>query len=181
MFNHVDWLITSNQYQQSYKGQDLQENDRKTEQHMYISNFSLFIIKQYKYFIAMHCYPPTPPWPWYLAPHDSSQNSWLWDKNFSQNIPLLAYKLQVFLSGRFSGEAQGTQAPPYFWTKLRPKGPKKFFKTTPPPYLRAKMEDEYHFLNICPAYQEKRCSLLDYLVKEYRINPPCRNAKKQKK
>ena len=31
------------------------------------------------------------------------------------------------------------------------------------------MEDEYHFLNICPAYQEKRCSLLDYLEKEYRI------------
>ena len=60
------------------------------------------------------------------------------------------------------------------------------------------MEDEYHFLNICPAYQEKRCSLLacvqmspisfvargkeigdvctqassllDYLEKEYRIS-----------
>ena len=31
------------------------------------------------------------------------------------------------------------------------------------------MEDEYHFLNICPAYQEKRCSLLDYLIREYRI------------
>ena len=31
------------------------------------------------------------------------------------------------------------------------------------------MEDEYHFLNICSAYQEKRCSLLDYLEKEYRI------------
>ena len=31
------------------------------------------------------------------------------------------------------------------------------------------MEDEYHFLNICPAYQEKKCSLLDYLEKEYRI------------
>ena len=30
------------------------------------------------------------------------------------------------------------------------------------------LEDEYHFLNICPAYQEKRCSLLhvDYLEKE---------------
>ena len=28
---------------------------------------------------------------------------------------------------------------------------------------------KYHFLNICPAYQEKRCSLLDYLEKEYRI------------
>ena len=31
------------------------------------------------------------------------------------------------------------------------------------------MEDEYHFLNICPAYQEKRCSLLDYLEKGYTI------------
>ena len=31
------------------------------------------------------------------------------------------------------------------------------------------MEDEYHFVNICSAYQEKRCSLLDYLEKEYRI------------
>ena len=56
------------------------------------------------------------------------------------------------------------------------------------------MEDEYHFLNICPAYQEKRCSLLDYLIREYRIkisrmspnkifmfliNPPSRNAKIQ--
>ena len=30
------------------------------------------------------------------------------------------------------------------------------------------MEDEYHFLNICPAYQERRYSLLDYLEK-YRI------------
>ncbi|XP_068744888.1 uncharacterized protein [Montipora capricornis] len=34
---------------------------------------------------------------------------------------------------------------------------------------KIEMEDEYHFLNICPAYQEKRCSLLDYLGKEYRI------------
>ena len=31
------------------------------------------------------------------------------------------------------------------------------------------MEDEYHFLNICPAYQETRSSFLDYLEKEYRI------------
>ena len=31
------------------------------------------------------------------------------------------------------------------------------------------MEDEYHFLNICPAYQEKRSSLPDYLENEYRI------------
>ena len=57
------------------------------------------------------------------------------------------------------------------------------------------MEDEYHFLNICPAYQEKRCSLLNYLEKEYGIkirrmspskififviNPPSGNAKIQK-
>ena len=45
----------------------------------------------------MHCYPPTPPWPWYLELHDSCQNSWFSLKNFSQNIPLLAYKPQVFL------------------------------------------------------------------------------------
>ena len=31
------------------------------------------------------------------------------------------------------------------------------------------MEDEYHFLNVCPAYQEKTFSLLDYLEKEYGI------------
>ena len=57
---------------------------------------------------------------------------------------------------------------------------------------KIEMEDEYH---ICPAYQEKRCSLLDYLEKEYRIkisrmspnrifmfliNPPSRNVKIQK-
>ena len=57
------------------------------------------------------------------------------------------------------------------------------------------MEDEYHFLNICPSYQEKRCSLVDYLQKEYiikirrmapnkifmfLINPPSGNAKTQK-
>ena len=57
------------------------------------------------------------------------------------------------------------------------------------------LEDEYHFLNICPAYQEKRCSLLDYLEKEYRIkirrmspnrifmfpiNPPSGNVRIQK-
>ena len=50
------------------------------------------------------------------------------------------------------------------------------------------MEDEYHFLNICPAYQEKRCSLLDYMKKEYRIkisnrifliNPPSGNVRIQ--
>ena len=57
------------------------------------------------------------------------------------------------------------------------------------------MEDEYHSLNICLAYWEKRCSLLNYLEKEYRIkisrmsptkifmfliNPPSGNAKIQK-
>ena len=57
------------------------------------------------------------------------------------------------------------------------------------------MEDEYQFLNICSAYQRKRCSLLDYLGKECRmkisrmspnkifmflINPPSENAKIQK-
>ena len=49
------------------------------------------------------------------------------------------------------------------------------------------MEDEYHFLNICPAYQGKRCSLLDYLEKEYyrmkisrMSQPPSGNAKIQK-
>ena len=63
------------------------------------------------------------------------------------------------------------------------------------PICKTEMEDEYHFLNICPVYQEKRCSLLDYLEKEYRrkisrmspnkifmflINPPSGNAKIQK-
>ena len=57
------------------------------------------------------------------------------------------------------------------------------------------MEDEYHFLNICPSCQEKRCSLLDYLEKDcgikisgmspnklfmFLINPPSGNAKIQK-
>ena len=37
------------------------------------------------------------------------------------------------------------------------------------PIYKIAMEDEYHFLNICPAYQEKKSSLLDYLEKEYRI------------
>ena len=37
------------------------------------------------------------------------------------------------------------------------------------PICKIEMEDEYHFLNICAAYQEKRCSLLNYLEKEYRI------------
>ena len=63
------------------------------------------------------------------------------------------------------------------------------------PICKIEMEDEYHFLNICPASQEKRCSLLDYLEEEYRmkisrmspnrifmflINPPSVNVKIQK-
>ena len=35
IFNPVDWLTTSNQYLQSYKVWDTQENDRKTKQHIY--------------------------------------------------------------------------------------------------------------------------------------------------
>ena len=60
---------------------------------------------------------------------------------------------------------------------------------------KIEMKEEYHCLLICPAYQEKQCSLLDYLEKEYRIkmsrmlpnrilmflkNPPSRNVKIQK-
>ena len=63
------------------------------------------------------------------------------------------------------------------------------------PICKIEMEDQYHFLNICPAYQEKRCSLLDFLEKVYRIkisrmspnrifmfliNPPSRNVRIQK-
>ena len=58
------------------------------------------------------------------------------------------------------------------------------------------MEDEYHFLNMCPTYPEKRSSLLDYVQKEYGIkisrmspnrivmfliNPPSGNLKIQKR
>ena len=40
----------------------------------------------------------------------------------------------------FRGGAWGTWASPYFWTKLRPEEPKKFFwETTPLPYLRVWM------------------------------------------
>ena len=63
------------------------------------------------------------------------------------------------------------------------------------PICKIEMADEYHFLNMCPAYQEKRCSLLNYLEKEYRIrisrmspnrtfmfliNPPSGNVKIKK-
>ena len=34
---------------------------------------------------------------------------------------------------------------------------------------KIEMEDEYHFINICPGYWEKTCSLPGYLEKEYRI------------
>ena len=62
-------------------------------------------------------------------------------------------------------------------------------------WSKIEMEDEYNFLNIYPAYQEKRSSLLDYLEKEYRIkisrmspnrifmfliNPPSGNVRIQK-
>ena len=35
------------------------------------------------------------------------------------------------------------------------------------PICKIEMEDEYHFLNTCSAYQVKRCLLLDYLEVEY--------------
>ena len=34
------------------------------------------------------------------------------------------------------GEGPGGTGPPCFYTKLRPKGPKKFFGDPPPPYFR---------------------------------------------
>ena len=37
------------------------------------------------------------------------------------------------------------------------------------PICKIEMEDEYHFINICPGYWEKTCSLPGYLEKEYRI------------
>ena len=60
---------------------------------------------------------------------------------------------------------------------------------------KIEIEDGYHFLNICPAYKERRSSLLDYLEIEYRIkisrmspnrifmfliNPPSGNVRIQK-
>ena len=63
------------------------------------------------------------------------------------------------------------------------------------PICKIEMDDGYHFLNICPAYQEKRSSLLAYLENEYRIkisrmspnrifmfliNPPSGNVRIQK-
>ena len=63
------------------------------------------------------------------------------------------------------------------------------------PICKIEIGDEYHFLNICPAYHERRCLLLDNLLKEYRvkisrmspnkifmflINPPSGNARIRK-
>ena len=39
------------------------------------------------------------------------------------------------------------------------------------PIRKKDVEDEIHFLiTLCPAYQEKRCTLFEYLNKEYRIS-----------
>ena len=40
------------------------------------------------------------------------------------------------------------------------------------------MEDEYHFLNICPPYQEKKMSPIKIFM--FLINPPSRKARIQK-
>ena len=40
------------------------------------------------------------------------------------------------------GEGPRGSTPPYFWTKLRPEGPKKFFLETPP-FLRVWMTPPY--------------------------------------
>ena len=37
------------------------------------------------------------------------------------------------------------------------------------PICKKDIEDEIHFLTLCPAYQEKRKNLFEYLNKEYRI------------
>ena len=37
------------------------------------------------------------------------------------------------IKGRFQGRGQGSPAPPYFSTKMRPEGPKKSFGDPPPP------------------------------------------------
>ena len=36
------------------------------------------------------------------------------------------------------------------------------------PIYKKDVEDEIHFLTLCPAYQEKRSTLFEYLNKEYR-------------
>ena len=37
------------------------------------------------------------------------------------------------------------------------------------PICKKDVEDEIHFLTLCPAYQEKRKNLFEYLNNEYRI------------
>jgi len=37
------------------------------------------------------------------------------------------------------------------------------------PICQKDVEDEIHFLTLCPAYQENRNTLFEYLNKEYRI------------
>ena len=45
---------------------------------------------------------------------------------------------------------EGPTPPPYIWTKLRPKRPKKFFwETGPPPYLRVWMTGPPAYFNVC--------------------------------
>ena len=48
------------------------------------------------------------------------------------------------------GEGPRGPAPPYFWTKLRPEGPKKFGEgeTGPPPYLRVWMTAPAFYLKV---------------------------------
>ena len=63
------------------------------------------------------------------------------------------------------------------------------------PTCKKDVEDEIHFLTLCPAQQEKRSTLFEYLKKEYRIsvnrmapddvfvlliNPPSKNKQVQK-
>ena len=38
------------------------------------------------------------------------------------------------------------------------------------PISKKDVEDERHFLTLCPAYQEKRSTLFEYLNKKYRIS-----------
>ena len=38
------------------------------------------------------------------------------------------------------------------------------------PICKKDVKDEIHFLTLCPAYQEKRSTLFEYLNKEYRIS-----------
>ena len=65
--------------------------------------------------------------------------------------------------GGSRGWAWGTWAFPYFWTKLRPRGPKKFFwETGPLPYLRVWMT---------PNPPPPRSQGLDPALVYYRVLP----------